>query len=128
MSQSLSGESEPLHGEDEAPIIPGTEPASLDGDSSGEDEVDDLADALGCFTLGDYGELRFFGASSNFSIIQNHSLQVTSSMDARKRGLDAACQIPTYFEPSAELRDHLLSIFWWWQNSWQYIVPRDSFV
>lgn len=92
------------------------------------DSVDELADALGCFTLGDAGELRFFGASSNFSIIQNHSLRVASSVDARSRGIAAARQMPGFFEPSDELRDHLLGLYWRWQNSWQYIVARESFV
>ncbi|KAJ5798343.1 uncharacterized protein N7503_007639 [Penicillium pulvis] len=90
--------------------------------------VDDLTQAFGCFTLGDTGELRFFGASSNFSIIQNPSLKVASSLEARNRGIAAAQQNPGYFEPSAELQDHLLSLFWRWQNSWQYIVSRESFV
>ncbi|KIW19927.1 hypothetical protein PV08_00502 [Exophiala spinifera] len=91
-------------------------------------DVDELADALGCFTLGDAGELRFFGSSSNFSIIQNHSLRVASSVDARSRGVAAARAMPDFFEPSDELRDHLLELYWRWQNSWQYIVARESFV
>ncbi|KAM5386429.1 hypothetical protein ACJZ2D_000392 [Fusarium nematophilum] len=91
-------------------------------------EVDELADALGCFTLGDAGELRFFGASSNFNLVPNHSLKVASSVEARNRGIKAARQMPGYFDPPDDLRDHLLSLFWRWQNSWQYIVPRESFV
>lgn len=94
----------------------------------GEDVIDELTDALGCFTLGDTGELRFFGASSNFSIIHNHSPRVASSGDARSRGIAAARQMPGFFEPSDELRDHLLELYWRWQNSWQYIVARESFV
>ncbi|KAK7409261.1 hypothetical protein QQX98_008571 [Neonectria punicea] len=76
----------------------------------------------------DAGELRFFGASSNFNLVPNHSLKVASSVEARNRGITAAQQMPGFFEPSAELRDHLLSLFWRWQNSWQYLVPRESFV
>jgi hypothetical protein len=90
--------------------------------------IDELTDALGCFTLGDAGELRYFGASSNFTIIQNHSLKVASSVEARNRGIAAARQMPAFFEPSDELRDHLLGLFWRWQNSWQYLVSRESFV
>ncbi|KAH7175271.1 fungal-specific transcription factor domain-containing protein [Dactylonectria macrodidyma] len=92
------------------------------------DQIDDLTDALGCFTLGDTGELRFFGASSNFTIIQNHSIKVASSVEARNRGIAAARQLEGFFDPSDELRDHLLGLYWKWQNSWQYIVPRESFV
>ncbi|OJJ50723.1 hypothetical protein ASPZODRAFT_11578 [Penicilliopsis zonata CBS 506.65] len=93
-----------------------------------EPKMDDLTEAFGCFTLGDAGELRFFGASSNFSLIQNHSLKVASSTEARLRGLAAARQTPGYFDPPAELRDHLLGLFWRWQNSWQYLVPRELFL
>ena len=93
-----------------------------------ENSVDDLTEALGCFTLGDTGELQFFGASSNFSIIQNPSLKVASSLEARTRGIAAAKQSPECFNPSEELQNHLLGLFWRWQNSWQYIVSRESFV
>ncbi|KAL6404577.1 Nitrogen assimilation transcription factor nirA [Ilyonectria robusta] len=98
------------------------------GEEEDEKSVDELADTLGCFTLGDTGELRFFGASSNFNIIQNPSLKVASSVEARNLGIAAARQMPDFFEPTNELRDHLLGLYWRWQNSWQYIVPRESFV
>lgn len=90
--------------------------------------MDDLADTLGCFSLDHVGELRFFGSSSNFDIIQNHSLKVPSSVEARERGVSAAQKVPGYVEPSPALRDELLGIFWKWQNSWQYIVPREAFL
>ncbi|KAF4964264.1 hypothetical protein FSARC_7818 [Fusarium sarcochroum] len=96
--------------------------------ATGEEEMDELANALGCFTLGEIGELRYFGASSNFSIIQNHSIKVPSSIQARNRGIEAARKMPNLLKPSDELRDHLLTLFWRWQNSWQYIVPRELFV
>ncbi|KAF5026950.1 hypothetical protein F66182_980 [Fusarium sp. NRRL 66182] len=92
------------------------------------DSVDDLADALGCFTMGDTGELRFFGASSNFDLMPSTSLKVASSVQARNRGITAAQQMPGYYDPPDDLRNDLLAIFWRWQNSWQYIVPRESFV
>lgn len=43
-------------------------------------------------------------------------------------GIAAAKAAPGYFEPPDELRDHLLELFWRWQNSSQYIVPRESIV
>ncbi|RBR12475.1 uncharacterized protein FIESC28_08599 [Fusarium coffeatum] len=92
------------------------------------DDVDELANALGCFTLGDTGELRYFGESSNFSIMQNQAIKVPSSVQARMRGIEAARAMPGFFEPSDELRDHLLALYWKWQNCWQYIVPRELFV
>ena len=102
---------------------PVSEPAEPQGD-----DVDELANALGCFTLGDTGELRYFGESSNFSIMQNQAIKVPSSVQARMRGIEAARAMPGFFEPSDELRDHLLALYWKWQNCWQYIVPRELFV
>ncbi|KAF5711727.1 Nit-4-like protein [Fusarium globosum] len=96
--------------------------------TASEEDMDDLANALGCFTLGEIGELRYFGASSNFSIIPNHSIKVPSSIQARLRGIEAAEKMPDFITPSDEMRDHLLEIFWRWQNCWQYIVPRELFV
>ncbi|KAF4500221.1 pathway-specific regulatory nit-4 [Fusarium agapanthi] len=97
-------------------------------DTASEEDMDDLVNALGCFTLGEIGELRCFGASSNFSIIRNHAIKVPSSIQARNRGIEAANNMPDFITPSDEMRDHLLEIFWRWQNSWQYIVPRELFV
>lgn len=105
-----------------------TAPSAKTSSREMSEEIDELAEALGCFTVGDAGELRYFGASSNFSIIQNHSLRVASSVDARARGITAAEQMPDYYVPPDELRDHLLELYWRWQNSWQYIVARESFV
>ncbi|KAF5560755.1 pathway-specific regulatory nit-4 [Fusarium phyllophilum] len=96
--------------------------------TTSEEDMDDLANALGCFTLGEIGELRYFGASSNFSIIHNHAIKVPSSIQARNRGIEAANNMPDFITPSDEMRDQVLEIFWRWQNSWQYIVPRELFV
>lgn len=97
--------------------------------------IDELADVFGSFTIGDAGELRFFGASSNLNLNRNQDLSaVTSSIGARMRGIEAAQglpelqQHPGLWEVSDDLRDHLLGIYWQWQNAWQYLVPRDSFI
>jgi hypothetical protein len=116
-----------LANEEESSVIPEATTNLALNDSKGE-EMEELANALGCFTLGEIGELRYFGASSNFSIIQDHAIKVPSSIQARTRGIEAAQEMPGFFQPSDELRDYLLALFWRWQNSWQYIVPRELFV
>ncbi|KAF5239067.1 hypothetical protein FAUST_5161 [Fusarium austroamericanum] len=114
---------------DEEAVPPTTDPSlSLAPVDSAPDEMDELTNSLGCFTLGEIGELRYFGASSNFSIISNHAIKIPSSLQARNRGIEAARTMPGFFEPTDQLRDELLTIFWKWQNSWQYIVPRELFV
>ncbi|KAF4340293.1 pathway-specific regulatory nit-4 [Fusarium beomiforme] len=113
---------------DEAASVTTSQASTVLDQPTNEDEMDDLANALGCFTLGEIGELHYFGASSNFSLIQNHSIKVPSSIQARNKGIEAANQMPDFVTPSDELRDHLLEIYWRWQNSWQFIVPRELFV
>lgn len=111
-----------------AGLLAATTDKSPPDDTIQTESVDHLADALGCFKIGDAGELHFFGTSSNFNLMPSTSLKVASSVQARHRGIEAAQQMPDYFEPTDELRDHLLALFWKWQNSWQYIVPRESFI
>ncbi|KAF5638079.1 nitrogen assimilation transcription factor nirA [Fusarium sp. NRRL 52700] len=91
--------------------------------NTSEDDMDDLANALGCFTLGDIGELRYFGASSNFSIIHNHAIKVlelrTDPDDANTAGeafaahaktmLHYQCEAPTTSTVQATA---LLGLYW----------------
>lgn len=94
-------------------------------------DPDDLADMLGSFNLDDGGELRFFGAASNFHLIRDKdAFEDSSSTVARAQGIEAAMRyvgsLPLDTDP--ELRDHLLDLYWRWQNSWQYIIARHVFL
>lgn len=92
------------------------------------DPVDELTNVLGTFTLGDAGELRFFGAASNFNLNPNYSFNDSSATGARLEGMKAASLLYDNLEVPHELRDHLLSLYWKWQNSWQYLVPMKPFL
>ncbi|KAL3419467.1 nitrogen assimilation transcription factor nit-4 [Phlyctema vagabunda] len=99
-----------------------TDPASEPG------PIDELTDVFGSFTIGDAGELRFYGASSNLNLNRNQDFNVASSIGTRLQGINAAGQLPGLWDLSEEVRDHLLGLYWQWQNSWQYVVPRESFL
>jgi len=94
-----------------------------------QSSLDDLADHLEGFTISSSGDLRFFGAASglnlsgcypgtNDAVIANH---------AHIRSWDAA-QLYGMPECPDELRDHLLGLYWRWQNSWQYMIPQYLFL
>ncbi|KAF4610390.1 hypothetical protein G7Y89_g15729 [Cudoniella acicularis] len=100
--------------------------ASASADES--DSVDELTNVLGSFTIGDAGQLRFFGAASNFSLNRNYSFNDSSAIDARRRGVETASMLCGPLDVSDELRDHLLGLYWKWQNSWQYLVPMSTFL
>jgi hypothetical protein len=91
--------------------------------------VDELADHLEGFTISSSGDLRFFGAASGLNLIGSYSSpgHVVSSSYARTQGLEAA-QFGGMTDCPDELRDHLLGLFWRWQNSWQYVVHQGLFL
>lgn len=93
------------------------------------DSIDEITDVLGSFAIGDAGEMRYFGPRSNFNLIQDKDFsQDISSLGARLTGVQSAQCAYGASHVSDELRDHLLDLFWRWQNSWQYLVPRESFL
>lgn len=92
-------------------------------------DPDDLAEMLGSFNLDDGGELRFFGAASNFHLIRDKdTFKDSSSTVARAQGITAAQQSVGSLHIPEELRAHLLDLYWRWQNSWQYVVSRNVFM
>lgn len=46
----------------------------------------------------------------------------------QSQGLDAAAQLGLLVTISAELQDHLLELYWRWQNPWNYIVHKGAFL
>ncbi|KAL3420025.1 C6 transcription factor, partial [Phlyctema vagabunda] len=97
--------------------------------SSGSDPDEELATMLGSFNLDEGGELRFFGAASNFHLIRNkETFMDPSSTVARIRGLEAARRTVGLTDTPDELQDHLFDLYWRWQNSWQYVISREVFL
>ena len=90
--------------------------------------VEDLVDTLGRFNIGDGGELRYFGSRSNFSLLRGRMAHDTDTVNVRTRGYESARRTVGIFNVSTELRDHLLDLFWRWQNTWQYLVPQELFM
>lgn len=91
------------------------------------DDTDDVAEMLSQFTLGDAGDLRYFGAASSFNLANNVPTHIASAAHAQEEGLRAA-RISGMQDVPDELRDHLLDLFWQWQNSWYLLVPQAPFL
>lgn len=99
------------------------EPSSSSGSSqrgSLVDPVGEVTDTLGKLCIADGGEIRFFGSRSNFNLMQAAIVSKKSSMDMQHEGFNALkSQLPP-FEVPRDLYEHLLDLFWTWQNPWQY--------
>lgn len=105
-----------------------THPASQE-DSQGDSQIGTILGAAtgspGRFDIDDTGQLRYF-YSRNHVLLSSHP--GNSTLDARFRGYTAAQQLVGVADVSEDLRNHLLGLFWCWQNSWHYLVPEQAFL
>ncbi len=89
--------------------------------------VEELADILGRFNIGDGGEVCYFGSRSNFNLLRGSMTNTLSSYRVRKRGYEAAQRQVGLVDVTPDLQDHLLDLFWRWQNTWQFIISEPLF-
>ncbi|CEI59936.1 unnamed protein product [Fusarium venenatum] len=106
------------------------ESSSEDANHSHRSPIKDISDRLGNLNIGEDGHIRYFGSRINFSLLKNSpaASATISSHDLQKQAARTLELLDLNFKVSDELRDHLLGIFWIWQNSWQYIVVKDLFL
>ncbi|KAI1027824.1 hypothetical protein LB503_011900 [Fusarium chuoi] len=88
---------------------------SLPEDSSYRSPIKDISDRLGALNIGEDGQIHYFGSR-------------ISSRDLQKQAADTLDQLNLRVEVSDELRNHLLDLFWSWQNTWQYLVVKELFL
>ncbi|KAG4260928.1 hypothetical protein FPRO03_02751 [Fusarium proliferatum] len=103
---------------------------SLPDDSSYRSPIKDISDRLGALNIGEDGQIHYFGSRSNFSLLRNSPVasSTVSSRDLQKQAADTLDQLNLRVEVSDELRNHLLDLFWSWQNTWQYLVVKELFL
>lgn len=90
----------------------------------------ELTNRLGRLNIGEDGHARYFGSRSNFSLLRSKFTDspFISTSELQNRATNTLNQMNMAVDVSEETRDHLLDIFWSWQNSWQYIVIKDLFM
>ena len=104
------------------------------GTSSSEDEHDDeiieqLSTRLGDLLIGDMGELRFYGATSNLTLTEGgipreHRPSVASRS---KEALAKLEQDGVGHHPHAGLIDQLIDLYFTWQDPSCHIVDKSRF-
>lgn len=108
-------------------IIPQAERTDPEASADG-DPVGDLTDTVGQLSIAEDGQLRYFGAPSYFNLLRSASHVTTTSPEQDNHGWDIA--IPgNYLDIGLSLQsqNHLLDLYWRWQNPWQYLVHRAAF-
>lgn len=91
----------------------------------------ELTGLVGRLALVDDGQLHYFGSQSSFNLPKQPSC-TTTVPDPRTRlqnqGLAAAAQLGALITVPNELEEHLLDLYWRWQNPWNYIVDKRTFL
>lgn len=110
------------------------DPDEDESDAGGsEDEPDPLSELTGLvgrLNVTDDGQLHYFGSQSSLNLFKG-PLNATPQATPRRMqtlGINAAAQLGLLVTISAELQDHLLELYWRWQNPWNYIVHKGAFL
>lgn len=96
----------------------------LENSTSDEDDdlVADLTRLYGHLDIAEDGQLRYFGAPSYFNLLKRPQYQaIDSSLSSYQEYNLMESGL------SSELQDHLLDLFWTWQNPWQYVIHKEVF-
>lgn len=114
-----------------------TEDGTLDAldDHAADDpeERDPLAEVtglIGRLNVGDDGELHYFGSQSSLHLLRTQLGDSTPklSLYMRDQGMTVMKQLGMGREIPLELQEHLLDLYWKWQNPWYYVVHKESFL
>ena len=106
---------------------PGPGPASS---QTPRDPLEEITQLTGRLNIGEDGQLRYFGAQSNYHLLHGplYTLSTRFVDRARQEGLETVARQGKSAEVPQELQDHLLELYWRWQNAWMYMVHRESFM
>lgn len=105
-------------------------------ESGGEDDQDPLSDLTvlaGRLNVIDDGQLHYFGSQSSYNLVREplreaHADPHEPSHKAQVQGLLATAQLGKTVSISDELQDHLLDLYWRWQNPWNYVIHKGAFL
>ncbi|OKL62053.1 hypothetical protein UA08_02149 [Talaromyces atroroseus] len=112
----------------DAELIPDDDEPGVSPENQ-RDPVDDLTDIYGRLDVAEDGHLRYFGASSYFNMLKRPQYDGSTAKPHVPSLSSTAFQahMPTRIDLPHEVQNHLLDLYWKWQNPWQYIVHKDAF-
>jgi len=92
--------------------------------------IGEITQRAGPLNIGEDGQLRYFGAQSNYHLLHGPIYNAaTESLDSSQQaGLATAARLGKLAKVSPEVEEHLLELYWRWQNPWVYLIDKESFV
>ncbi|KAL4933744.1 transcription factor domain-containing protein [Aspergillus undulatus] len=106
-----------------------------DSDSGEEDEaekdvIEQISHRIGTLKIAGDGHLRFFGATSNLNLVDVSATQQRQRPDARTvrhDGQDILNHLRVGQLVDQTLEDHLLELYFTWQNCSTYVVDKEMY-
>ncbi|KAE8145120.1 fungal-specific transcription factor domain-containing protein [Aspergillus avenaceus] len=107
-----------------------------DTDSGEEDEaekdvIEQISHRIGTLKIAGDGHLRFYGATSNLNLVDVSATQQRQRPDARTvrhDGQDILNHLRVGQPVDQALEDHLVELFFTWQNTSTYVVDKDMYM
>ncbi|BCS27345.1 transcription factor domain-containing protein [Aspergillus puulaauensis] len=106
-----------------------------DSDSGEENEaekdvIEQISHRIGTLKIAGDGHLRFFGATSNLNLVDVSATQQRQRPDARTvrhDGQDILNHLRVGQSVDQALEDHLLELYFTWQNCSTYVVDKEMY-
>ncbi|VUC35672.1 unnamed protein product, partial [Clonostachys rosea] len=95
------------------------------------DPLSELTGLVGRLAVVEDGQIHYFGSQSSFNLPRQSSSPIAVQdpwVKMQTQGLAAAHQLGMLITVSTELEEHLLDLYWRWQNPWNYIVHKGAFL
>lgn len=103
-------------------------------DAAGSDEegpLSDLTGLVGRLNVIDDGQVHYFGSQSSYNLVREPIREADPhepSLKAQMQGLVAAAQLGKTVNVTDELQNHLLDLYWRWQNPCNYVIHKGAFL
>ena len=102
-----------------------------DEDEAEKDVIDQISHRIGTLKIAGDGHLRFYGATSNMNLVDVSATQQRQRPDARTvrhDGQDILNHLRVGQPVDQELEDHLVELYFTWQNPTTYVVDKDMYM
>ncbi|KAM5354236.1 hypothetical protein ACJ41O_000886 [Fusarium nematophilum] len=109
------------------PSRPGSDEAISDTEST-EALVDQLSDRIGSLQIGPGGQVRYFGPTSNFNLVEMPAPDnLTVHRTIRNDGQEYLDRLGLGKAIPPELEEHLINLYFAWQDAALHVVNRTIF-
>lgn len=111
------------------PSCPSLEDDGISSSDCVDDLVDQLSDRVGTLHIRPGGHIRFYGSTSNFNLLESPASDVSMNVHRtiRNDGVEHLHRLGVNKEVPAEIEDHLMNLYFTWQDPSFHAVDRQMF-